>query len=99
MGWVRQAIVELVESIEETFIIVDEDVIYGKALEIAMDRAPSGFDTYFIALALVTGSILITDDKTMAGHAEALAVDTILVREASLEYIQRKLMRDPRMAS
>ena len=92
-GLNRRAIREVVESIEDTFVIVDEDVIYGKALEIAMDRAPSGFDTYFIALALITSSILITDDKAMASHAKALGVDTILVREASLEYIRGKLVR------
>jgi len=68
-GLDRQGIEELIESIEETFIVVDEDLIYGKALEIAMDRAPSGFDTYFIALTMITNSVLITDDKPMADHA------------------------------
>jgi len=86
-----RVIAELVESIEETLIIVVEYVIYGKALEIAMDRALSGFDTYSIALALMTGSTLITDDKSIAGHAKALGTDTILIREAGLEYIREKL--------
>ncbi len=89
----KDTITEIVESIEETFIIVGEDTIYGKALEVAVERAPSGFDTYFIALAVLTGSILVTDDKPMAGHAEALGVETILVREASLEQIREKLAR------
>jgi len=92
-GLDRQGIEELIESIEETFIVVDEDVIYGKALEIAMDRAPSGFDTYFIALAMITNSVLITDDKPMADHAKSLGVEVILVREANLEYIREKLLR------
>ena len=46
-GLGRRAITELVKSIEETFIVVGEDIIYGKAFEIALERAPSGFDTYF----------------------------------------------------
>ena len=72
--------------------MVNEDLIYGKALEIAMERAPSGFDTYFIALAIMTNSVLITDDKPMADHAKSLSIEVILVREASLEYIRGKLL-------
>ena len=83
---------KLVENIKETFIVADEDLIYSKALEIAMDRAPSGFGTYFIALATITNSILITDDKPMADHAKSLGIEVILVRESSLEYIREKLI-------
>jgi len=95
-GLGRQAVTRLVKSIEETFIIVGEDIVYGKAFEVALERAPSGFDTYFIALAAVTSSMLITDDKPMAGHAEALGIETILVRETSLEQIRRKLAKQPK---
>ncbi len=92
-GVSRGTITGIVESIEETFIIVGEDTIYDKALEVAVERAPSGFDTYFIALAMLTGSILVTDDKPMASHVEALGAETILVREASLEQIREKLAK------
>jgi len=78
---------------EETFVVVGEDMVYGKAFEVALERAPSGFDTYFIALAAVTNSTLITDDKSMANHAKALGIETILVRETSLDQIRRKLTR------
>ena len=94
-GLGRDAIAELVRSLVETFVVVDENVIYGKALEVALERAPSGFDTYFIALALVTGSVLVTDDKSMAVHARALGVETILVREESLERIRGMLAGGP----
>lgn len=90
-GLSRQDITRIIESMEETFIVVGENIIYQRALEVALERAPSGFDTYFIALAAATNSILITDDKTMARHAEALGIDTILVRETSLEQIRRRL--------
>ena len=91
-GLDKQSIVKLVENIKETFIVADEDLIYSRALEIVMDRAPSGFDTYFIALATITNSILITDDKPMADHAKSLGIEVILVRESSLEYIREKLI-------
>jgi len=91
-GLDKQDIMKLLESIEETFIVVDEDLIYSRALEIAMDRAPSGFDTYFIALAAITNSVLITDDKPMADHAKSLGIEVILVREESLEHIREKLI-------
>ena len=35
-GLDKQNIMKLIESIEETFIVVDESVIYGKALETAL---------------------------------------------------------------
>ncbi|RLF34720.1 MAG: nuclease [Thermoplasmata archaeon] len=91
-GLGRQDIMKLVESIEETFIVVNENVIYSKALEVAIDRSPSGFDTYFIALAIITNSILITDDKPMASHAKSLDVEVVLVKETSLEHIREKLI-------
>ena len=90
-GLGRQVIIELIGSVEETFVIVGEDIVYGKAFEVALERAPSGFDTYFIALAATTNSTLITDDKPMAVHAKALGIETILVRETSLDQIRRKL--------
>ncbi len=45
-----------------------------------MKEPPLGSIPTFIALAVLTGSTLITDDKPMAGHAEALGVEAILVR-------------------
>lgn len=72
-GLDRQDIMKLIESIEETFIVVNEDVIYSKALGVAMDRASSGFDTYFIALAVITNSILITDEAH-GNHAKSLSI-------------------------
>lgn len=90
-GLNKQDITKLIESVEETFVVINEDVIYSKALEVAMDRGSSGFDTYFIALATITNSVLITDDKPMADHARSLGVEVILVREASPKYIREKL--------
>ena len=91
-GMSRENVLEVVESLNNTFIIVDENVIFDKALEIALATAPSGFDTYFIALALLTDSLLITDDKGMADQARRLKLNVVFVREATTEEIQAKLL-------
>jgi len=39
---------------------VNRDVIYCKVLERAVDGVLSGFDAYFIALVLITSSIVIS---------------------------------------
>ncbi len=91
-GIPREHVLGVVESLNSTFIVVDENVIYDKALEVALATAPSGFDTYFIALTLLTDSLLITDDKGMADHARRLRLDAIFVREATLEEIRAKLL-------
>ena len=91
-GMPRENVLEVVESLNNTFIVVDENVIFDKALEIALATAPSGFDTYFIALALLTDSLLITDDKGMADQARRLKLNVVFVREATIEEIQAKLL-------
>ena len=90
-GMMKEQIQNILESLHNTFIIIDENKIYGKALEIALLTAPSGFDTYFLALALLTGSLLITDDKGMASHAEKLNINHILVRKTPTKEIRTKL--------
>ncbi len=91
-GMTREHVLKVVESLNNTFIVVDENVIYDKALEVALTTAPSGFDTYFLALALLTDSLLVTDDKGMADQARRLKLNVIFVREATTEEIQAKLL-------
>lgn len=90
-GLPEEQVLEVLESLNKTFIIIDESVIYDKALEVALTTAPSGFDTYFLALAILTDSLLITDDKGMADQAKRLKINSIFVREATIEEIQAKL--------
>jgi predicted nucleic acid-binding protein len=82
---------DILEAIEKTFIVVREEQIFDKAIEVAMTEAPSGFDTYFIALALKTRALLVTDDEAMAIHARHLNIDTLLVRSTEDEEIKEKL--------
>ncbi len=79
----RDTVNNILDTIEKTFIIVSEDLIFNKAVEIALLEAPSRFDTYFIALALKVKALLLTDDEPMAIHARNLNVKTILVRATS----------------
>ncbi len=37
----------VVESSNTAFIVVDENVVYDNALEVALATAPSNFDAYF----------------------------------------------------
>jgi predicted nucleic acid-binding protein len=89
----RDTIREILDAIEKTFIIINEDALFDKALEVALAEAPSGFDAYFIAPALKVEALLLTDDEPMAIHAENLGVETILVRMLSEEEILKKLNR------
>ena len=81
----------ILNTIERTLIIVNEDLLFNKAVEVALREAPSGFDTYFIALALKVKALLLTDDEPMAIHARNLNVRTILVRTTSEEEILKEL--------
>jgi len=91
-GVTREHVLKVVESLNDTFIVVDENVVYDKALEVALTTAPSGFDTYFLALALLTDPLLVTDDKGMADQARRLKLNVIFIREAITEGIQAKLL-------
>ena len=91
-GMSRENVLEVVESLNNTFIVVNENVVFDKTLEAALVAAPLGFDTYFIALALLTDSLLITDDKGMSDQARRLKLNAVFVREATTEEIQAKLL-------
>ena len=81
----------MLSAIEKTFIVVNEDLLFDKAVEVALLEAPSGFDTYFIALALKVKALLLTDDEPMAVHARNLNVRTVLVKAANEEEILKEL--------
>jgi len=83
----------IVSSLSVTYKIVREDEFGDYALEVAFREAPSGFDTYFIALARKEGSTLITDDEPMAIHAERLKIDSISVRSLTKEEILKRLRK------
>ena len=90
-GFNEEEILQVVDAVSEELTIVNEQVIYGKALEIAIKEAPSGFDTYFLALSTMTNSLLITDDKGMAHHAKNLGINVLFIRKTTIREIEEKL--------
>lgn len=75
--------VRLGNAVETSFEVVSEDKIYETAKETASIVAPSGFDTYFLALALARGYRLITRDKALCTHSKNLGVPCLLIEEST----------------
>ena len=68
--------------------VVDEPLLFDTAWMIAMDTGCSGFDSYFVALAIIKSATLITDDNGMHRIARGIGVDSILVRDADAGTIE-----------
>ena len=79
---------DILESLSLSYNLVPEETIFEEAIDVASKTGASGFDCYFMALALVEGALLITDDVKMAFHARNLGIKTLLLRETSGEEIQ-----------
>ncbi|BAD85216.1 predicted nucleic acid-binding protein, containing PIN domain [Thermococcus kodakarensis KOD1] len=79
-------------AVENSFEIIGEEKLSDTAKTIASAEAPSGFDTYFLALALERGYSLITRDKPMCAHADSLGVHCLLIDESTGEDDIRKFM-------
>jgi predicted nucleic acid-binding protein len=69
-------------GILESYEVADEPLLFDRAWMIATDTGCSGFDSYFIALAIIKAATLITDDNGMHRIARGIGVDSILVRNA-----------------
>mgnify|MGYP000734070529 CR=1 FL=1 len=90
-GLNASTILGVLDAVRRAFIVVGGGFLLGKALEVALAEAPSGFDTCFIALALKTRGMLLADDERMAAHARNLGVQVMLMRAVSEGEILRKL--------
>ncbi|ASJ02492.1 hypothetical protein A3L09_04100 [Thermococcus profundus] len=84
--------VRLGNAVENSFEVVREEELYSTAKGIAAIESPSGFDTYFLALAIEKGYSLITRDRPMCAHAHRLDVDCLLIDESISEDDIRKFM-------
>ena len=78
----RELAIRLGNALENSAEIVPEDVIYKLAKKIASEVSPSGFDTYFLALAKSLGYKLITRDKSLCNHAHRENVECLLIDES-----------------
>lgn len=61
--------------------IIYDIIVIDKAIEIAAKTGVSGFDALFIACAVVTNSVLVTDDKKMFDAAIEIGVSAPLLRD------------------
>ena len=68
--------------------MTDELLLFDTAWMIAMDTGSSGFDSYFIALALIKNATLLTDGSGMDHHAGTMGTDSILIRETDAKTIE-----------
>ncbi len=69
--------------------IMPEDEILETAVNIALDTHCRAIDAYFIATAKVTDSILITNDRVMAGNAKKAGIEAYYLIEEFDEAIER----------
>ncbi len=68
--------------------VVDEDSIFEDAWEVASSTGCSGFDTYFISLAILKKAVLLTDDTGMYNNAKRVRIESLLIREIDMEDIK-----------
>ncbi len=66
---------EIIDLISD-FEIISEDSIFEFTLEIAEKVHPRAVDSYFIATAKLTSSILISNDRKMVKNARAFGVES-----------------------
>jgi len=70
---------------KEYFSILEESVIFDRALSIARRTGCSGFDTYMLASASLNTCPLYTDDAQMHTFAEKIGIQSFLIRESPIE--------------
>ena len=70
------------KAVENSFETVPENELYEIAKELASTLAPSGFDTYFLALSLARGYSLITRDTALCNHAQKMGVECLFIDES-----------------
>ena len=68
----KDDIIDLISDFE----IISEDSIFEFTLEIAEKIHPRAVDSYFIAIAKLTSSILISNDRKMVKNARAFGVES-----------------------
>lgn len=82
---------EISNGLIDSYEIVDESFIFNSAWTIAINTGCSGFDSYFIALAMDKNATLLTDDIKMHAYAEEIGLDSFLIRETDYKEIENLL--------
>lgn len=71
------------------FNMVKEEEIFDSAMELAGAYHPRAIDSYFMATALLTGSILVSNDRRMVNNSQGVVEAFYLLDDHEL--IQEKL--------
>ncbi len=91
----RLAKKEIPQEFFNSLIILEEDEIFDTALDIAKRIHPRAVDSYFIATAKVTNSILISNDRIMVNNAKKYGIKAFyLIEELNKVLEEIKKMRE-----
>ena|SRR3989338_4190394 len=78
---VKDTSIKTTNFINSISTVINESDILDQCIDVAAETKISGFDAVFIAVAKLTNSTLITDDKKMYESATKLSVDSKLLRD------------------
>jgi len=78
---VKDTSIKTTNFINSISTVINESDILDQCIEVAAETKISGFDAVFIAVAKLTESTLITDDRKMYETAMKLSVDSKLLRD------------------
>ncbi len=79
----------LLRQIKRNIILLSEERLHTTAIKIALKVHPRVADAYFIATAKLTNSVLITNDKIMAGNTKKYGVESYYLLEEFDKAIER----------
>ena len=85
----KKKTVEILKDVKSKIETVDEKYLHEIAINIAMKTHCRAVDSYFIATAKFTNSILITNDRVMANNAKKYGIEAYYMIEEFDKTINR----------
>jgi len=76
-----QKVMRLVNEVISYVNIIEEPVIHSLAAKIVLDTGCRAIDAYYIATAIYSNAILVTNDKTMKNNAAKAGIETYYLLE------------------
>ncbi len=84
---------EIIDEVNKKVNIIEEEELHEVALNISLKTGCRAIDSYFIATAKITDSILITTDKVMAANSKKSDITSYYlideIKEA-IEYLKKE---------
>ncbi|WP_290623363.1 MULTISPECIES: type II toxin-antitoxin system VapC family toxin [unclassified Archaeoglobus] len=85
----KERITEILERIKNKIEVVDEVDLHEISLSVAMETHCRAIDSYFVATAKLTNSILITNDRVMAYNAKKYGIEAYYLLEEFDKAVER----------